>query len=472
MSFITEDFLLPSKPARELYHGHAADLPILDYHNHLSPREIARDHRFENITRAWLAGDHYKWRAMRTLGIEESYITGQAPDAEKFRKWAEAVPFTVRNPLYHWTHLELKRYFGIDALLTGQNAAEVYQKASAQLQEPGYSARGLLQQMRVEVVCTTDDPADTLEYHREAAGTPGPRMYPAFRPDAVYAVTDPGAYNAYLARLGAASGTAIRTYADLLMALENRIAFFHEQGCRLSDHGLEQLYFFESPPFDAETLFAKVRKGTALTPEQRGYFTFETLTHLCRAYHRYGWVQQFHLGSLRNANSRMLAQLGPDTGFDSIGDLPQARPLAGFLNHLDRTDQLAKTILYNLNPAWNEVFASMIGNFNDGSVAGKVQYGSGWWYNDQLDGMQRQLNALSNMGLLSRFVGMLTDSRSLLSFPRHEYFRRLLCQMIGDDIQKGLLPHDLGHLGRIVKDICYFNARDYFAFPEPNPRLS
>ncbi len=473
MSFIGDDFLLQNKPARELYHGYAANLPIIDYHNHLSPREIAADHQFANITQAWLAGDHYKWRAMRTLGIDEAFITGTAPDRDKFRKWAEAVPFTIRNPLYHWTHLELQRYFDIGQLLTGQNADIVYEAASARLQLPSHSARALLRQMRVEVVCTTDDPADTLEFHRQAARVgDGLRMYPAFRPDAAYAVADPVAYNAYLGRLEAASGFPIQRYADLLAALEGRIAFFHENGCRLSDHGLEQLYYYESAPFDAGQLFKKVRGGTALTGEEQAFFTFETLTFLCRAYHRYGWAQQFHLGALRNANSRMGAKLGRDTGFDSIGDFPQATALAGFLNHLDRTDQLAKTVLYNLNPAWNEVFASMVGNFNDGSVAGKVQFGSGWWYNDQLDGMRRQMDALSNMGLLSRFVGMLTDSRSLLSFPRHEYFRRLLCQLLGDDIQKGLLPYDLQHLGQIVRDICYFNAREFFDFPEPNPNES
>lgn len=469
MSFTGDHFLLQNKPARELYHDYAANLPVIDYHNHLSPREIAADHRFENLTRAWLAGDHYKWRAMRTLGIDEAFITGAAPDLEKFRKWAEAVPYTVRNPLYHWTHLELERYFGIGELLTPKNADAVYEAASARLQEPGYSARGLLRQMRVEVVCTTDDPADSLEFHRLAAqAADGVRMYPAFRPDAAYAVGDPTAYNAYLERLGAASGTAIKSFADLLAALENRMAFFHENGCRLSDHGLEHLHYFESPPFEAEQLFKKVRGGAPLSREEQACFAFETLTHLCRGYHRYGWVQQFHLGALRNANSRMGAKLGRDTGFDSIGDFPQAGQLAGFLNHLDRTDQLAKTVLYNLNPAWNEVFVSMIGNFNDGSVAGKVQFGSGWWYNDQLDGMRRQIDALSNMGLVSTFVGMLTDSRSLLSFPRHEYFRRLLCQMLGDDIEKGLLPNDLNHLGQIVRDICYFNAREYFEFPPLN----
>ena len=473
MSFIGEDFLLQNKPARELYHGYAANLPIIDYHNHLNPREIADDHRFGNITRAWLAGDHYKWRAMRTLGVDESFITGPAPDREKFRTWAAAVPYTVRNPLYHWTHLELQRYFGIGELLTGQNADAVYEAASARLQEPGHSARGLLQQMRVEVVCTTDDPADSLEYHQQAArGPAGLRMYPAFRPDAAYGVADPEAYKNYLERLESASGSSIGSYADLLAVLEGRIAFFHENGCRLSDHGLETLPYFEAAAWDAEQLFKKIRGGTPLTPAEQAYYTFETLTFLCRMYHRHGWVQQFHLGALRNANSRMGAQLGRDTGFDSIGDYPQARQMAGFLNHLDRSDQLAKTILYNLNPAWNEVFASMCGNFNDGSTAGKMQFGSGWWYNDQLDGMRRQLDALSNMGLLSRFVGMLTDSRSLLSFPRHEYFRRLLCQTIGEDIQMGLLPDDLKHLGQIVRDICYFNARDYFEFPEPNQRES
>lgn len=469
MSFTGDDFLLQNKPARELYHEYAASLPIIDYHNHLSPREIASDHRFENLTRAWLAGDHYKWRAMRTLGIDEAYVTGNAPDREKFRKWAEAVPYTIRNPLYHWTHLELQRYFGIGELLSPKNADAVYEAATARLQQPGHSARGLLRQMHVEVVCTTDDPADSLEYHRQAAKlSDGVRMYPAFRPDAAYAVADPVAYNAYLGRLEAAWGRPITGFADLLSVLENRIAYFHENGCRLADHGLERLYYFEPVPFDAERLFKKVRGGAPLSREEQACFSYEVLTSLCRAYHRLGWVQQFHLGALRNTNSRMLARLGRDTGFDSIGDFPQAGQLAGFLNHLDNTDQLAKTILYNLNPAWNEVFASMIGNFNDGSVAGKVQFGSGWWYNDQLDGMRRQLDALSNMGLLSRFVGMLTDSRSLLSFPRHEYFRRLLCQMLGDDIEKGLLPCDLKHLGQIVRDICYFNAREYFEFPPLN----
>ncbi|MBC2838697.1 glucuronate isomerase [Robiginitalea sp. SC105] len=465
MSFIGEDFLLETSHARKLYFDYAADLPIIDYHNHLSPEQIATDHQFENITRAWLDGDHYKWRAMRTLGIGEAFITGDAPDAEKFAKWAWAVPQTIRNPLYHWTHLELARYFGVEDLLSEKNAGAVYRQTSEQLGQPSHSARGLLNRMRVELVCTTDDPADSLEYHLQARSLKtGPRMLPAFRPDAAYGIADPSAFRTYLERLEQVTGHTIATYADLLQALDTRMDFFHEAGCRLADHGLKQLASFEAPFCDIGQLFKKVREGRTPTAEETRYFQFETLKHLCRGYHRKGWVQQFHLGALRNANSRMRRALGPDTGFDSIGDFQQASGLAGFLDQLDGTNQLAKTILYTLNPSWNEVFATMAGNFNDGSVRGKVQFGSGWWYNDQLHGMERQLDALSNMGLLSCFVGMLTDSRSLLSFPRHEYFRRLLCNLLGRDMEKGLLPQDPGLLGKTVRDICYFNAKAYFEF--------
>jgi glucuronate isomerase len=464
-SFITDNFLLETGYAEQLYHGFAKGMPIIDYHNHLSPEQIANNYQFDTITRAWLTGDHYKWRAMRTLGIDEKYITGNASDREKFLKWAGVIPYLIRNPLYHWTHLELQRYFGFGDLLSEDNGREVYLATSEQLQQESHSARGLLKRMNVEVVCTTDDPIDTLEQHQkvENEGT-ALRMLPAFRPDRAYAIEDPAAFKSYMEQLGAVSGIQITNYQDLISALRQRIAYFHKNGCRLSDHGLEQLHYFEVHKRDAESIFKKALSGIPLDSVQISYFKFETLMHLCREYHAHGWVQQFHLGALRNVNHRKLKELGPDTGFDSIGDFQQATALGRFLNLLDSTDQLSKTILYNLNPSQNEVFATMAGNFNDGSVKGKIQFGSGWWYLDQLDGMEKQLNALSNMGLLSCFVGMLTDSRSFLSFPRHEYFRRLLCNLLGKDIKKGLLPNDIPHLGTIVQDICYNNARNYFDF--------
>lgn len=463
MTFIKENFLLETQQAEELYHGYAKEMPIIDYHNHLSPGHVANEHQFKNLTEAWLTDDHYKWRAMRACGIDETYITGNASDKEKFQKWAETVPFTLRNPLYHWTHLELQRYFDIDDLLTGKNAERIFRDTEERLQEKSHSALGLLQQFNVEVICTTDDPIDDLQHHRSAAHkNTSTKMLPTFRPDKIYAVEDNSAYRTYLEKLSEVSGTQITTYQDLVTALKQRMAFFHEQGCRLSDHGLEQLYHFEMNSYDIETIFGKLMNGHSLEIEEIQYFKFETLVHLCREYHELGWVQQFHLGALRNTNKRKLAQLGPDTGFDSIGDFPQAINLAKFLNTLENTGQLGKTILYNLNPALNEVFATMVGNFNDGSVRGKMQMGSGWWYNDQLDGMEKQLDTISNMGLLSCFVGMLTDSRSFLSFPRHEYFRRLLCNILGNDIKKGLLPNDLVYIGGLVQDICYGNAKDYF----------
>tara|TARA_B100000949_G_scaffold165841_1_gene146379 strand:- start:63 stop:1469 length:1407 start_codon:yes stop_codon:yes gene_type:complete len=463
MTFIKENFLLETQQAEELYHGYAKEMPIIDYHNHLSPGHVANEHQFKNLTEAWLTDDHYKWRAMRACGIDETYITGNASDKEKFQKWAETVPFTLRNPLYHWTHLELQRYFDIDDLLTGKNAERIFRDTEERLQEKSHSALGLLQQFNVEVICTTDDPIDDLQHHRSAAQkNTSPKMLPTFRPDKIYAVEDNSAYRTHLEKLSEVSGTQITTYQDLVTALKQRMAFFHEQGCRLSDHGLEQLYHFEMNSYDIETIFGKLMNGHSLEIEEIQYFKFETLVHLCREYHELGWVQQFHLGALRNTNKRKLAQLGPDTGFDSIGDFPQAINLAKFLNTLENTGQLGKTILYNLNPALNEVFATMVGNFNDGSVRGKMQMGSGWWYNDQLDGMEKQLDTISNMGLLSCFVGMLTDSRSFLSFPRHEYFRRLLCNILGNDIKKGLLPNDLVYIGGLVQDICYGNAKDYF----------
>lgn len=461
--FIDDNFLLQNKFAKRLYHDYAKDLPIIDYHNHLSPKDIAENRVFENITKVWLDGDHYKWRAMRALGINEKYITGDASDKEKFVKWAEAVPYTVRNPLYHWTHLELKRYFDIDELLSPENAESIYEKTAAILQRPSHDTVGLLRQQKVEYVCSTDDPTDNLKHHkkiREQNKQPG--VYPTFRPDKAFAVEDRLSYMDYLEKLGAAVKKSIESYGDLLSALENRIDYFHEQGARLADHGLEQLFYFEKDDYNCENIFAQLREGKQLKSGQVAFFKFKTLLHLCKTYHKKGWTQQFHLGAIRNNNKRLLTELGPDTGFDSIGDFSQAKALNGFLNMLDRSNELTQTIVYNLNPSYNEVFATAVGNFNDGTKKGKMQWGSAWWFLDQKDGMEEQLNALSNMGILSCFVGMLTDSRSFLSFPRHEYFRRILCNLIGSDIKNGELPQDEKWLGKVVGDICYYNAKNYF----------
>ncbi|GGZ15670.1 uronate isomerase [Echinicola pacifica] len=464
--FLDENFLLQNDFAQQLYHTYAKDLPIIDYHCHLSPKDITLNRPFNNLSEIWLAGDHYKWRAMRTLGINEEYITGKSTsDKDKFLKWAETVPYTLRNPLFHWTHLELKRYFGINQLLSPDTAEEIYEEATAQLQQKSHFTRGLLEQMNVETVCSTDDPIDTLNYHIQAKREGiKPNLFPAFRPDKAYAVENQGSYLSYLNLLGQASDTEISSYKALLDALKNRVDYFHEHGGRLSDHGLEKLYYFKRGTYDCEKLMAKLLGGAKLCGEEIHYFKFETLLHLSHMYHAKGWTQQYHLGALRNTNQRMLRLLGPDTGFDSIGDFSQASAIAQFLNELDSSDQLAKTILYNLNPSDNEVLATMIGNFNDGSIRGKVQFGSGWWFLDQKDGMEKQMNALSNMGLLSCFVGMLTDSRSFLSFPRHEYFRRTLCNLIGKDVANGELPNDEEWLGKIVSDICYYNAKNYFQF--------
>jgi glucuronate isomerase len=463
--FMDENFLLNGVFAQRLYHQYAKDLPIIDYHCHLSPKDITENRQFENLTRIWLAGDHYKWRAMRTLGVDEKFITGKASDKEKFMKWAEVVPHTMRNPLYHWTHLELKRYFNIDTLLSPETGEAVYEKATALLQEPSYHTLGLLEKMKVETVCSTDDPIDDLNYHIQAKNQGiNPHLFPAFRPDKAYAVEHAESYLSYLDKLGEVSGVEVKKFSDLMEALKRRVDFFHENGGRLSDHGLEKLYYFEKGTFDIEFLFNKIRENQQLSAEEVQYFKFETLSELSKLYHAKGWTQQFHVGALRNTNERMLRILGPDTGFDSIGDFPQSVDLGRYLNYLDSTDQLAKTILYNLNPADNEVMATMIGNFNDGSIKGKVQFGSGWWFLDQKDGMEKQINTLSNMGILSCFIGMITDSRSFLSFPRHEYFRRILCNMIGNDVENGELPADEQWLGKMVSGICYYNAKEYFQF--------
>lgn len=461
--FLDEHFLLSTATSRKLYHDYAKEMPVIDYHCHLPPAQIAADTSFENITQAWLYGDHYKWRAMRTNGVHESYCTGDRSDWEKFEKWAATVPYTLRNPLYHWTHLELQRYFGVNEILNASSAASVYATCNELLKTPDYTTRNLLRKMKVALVCTTDDPADTLEHHKQLKedGFEIP-ILPAFRPDQAMNVDDPAKYNAYLQKLEQASNTSISSYQDLLAALKSRHDFFASMGCSVSDHGIEEIYADDYSDAEINNIFNKVRSGGQLTLSEIRQIKSALLVQLAIWDWEKGWVQQYHLGALRNNNSRMMRQLGPDTGWDSIGDFSQARALAKFLDRLDSQDQLAKTILYNLNPSDNELLATMIGNFNDGSVAGKVQFGSAWWFLDQKDGMVKQINALSNMGLLSRFVGMLTDSRSFLSYPRHEYFRRIVCELFGQEIENGELPNDVEWVGKVIQDICFNNAQQYF----------
>jgi len=463
--FLSEDFLLETKSGRRLYHEYAAGMPIFDYHCHLPVEEIAKDATFDNLTRIWLNGDHYKWRAMRANGVDEHYITGTASDREKFKAWAATVPKTLRNPLYHWTHLELKKPFGIDnVLLSGDNADEIYDRCTEMLQEDGFSTRGILKQMKVKVVCTTDDPLDTLQFHQQIGDDPSftIKVLPAFRPDKAMAVEDLPSYNQWLDALAVITGSDITSYNELLEALDKRHTFFHEMGCRLSDHGIEQPCAEEYHDRDIADIFIKARQNEALDTNEINTFKSALLVDLAVMDAEKGWTQQFHLGAIRNVNSRAFKVLGPDTGYDSIGDFTMAASLGRFFDRLERRDKLAKTIIYNINPRDNEMIAAMIGNFQDGSVPGKMQFGSGWWFNDQKDGMERQINALSNLGLLSRFVGMLTDSRSFLSYPRHEYFRRILCNLFGRDIENGELPADFNLVGETIKDICYRNAVDYF----------
>ncbi|MBP1740186.1 MAG: glucuronate isomerase [Deltaproteobacteria bacterium] len=463
--FLSEDFLLQTETARRLYHDFAEDMPIFDYHCHLPVSEIAEDKTFENLTQIWLKGDHYKWRAMRAAGVEERLVTGDAADEEKFEAWAATVPKTLRNPLYHWTHLELKRYFGISGkLLNPETAKDIYTECSKILQTKDFSAREILKRMNVRVVCTTDDPVDTLEHHRRIREDRSfsIKVLPAFRPDKALGVESPETFNHYVGHLETAAGVRVTDLDSFLEAIKKRHDVFHEAGCRLSDHGIECPYAENFALKEIRRIFLDVRQGRKPQAHEALQFKSAMLMELAKMDAQKGWTQQFHFGALRNVNSKAMRAIGPDTGYDSIGDFELARSLAKFLDALDKENQLAKTILYVINPRDNELMASMIGNFQDGSLRGKMQFGAAWWFNDQKEGMERQINALSNMGLLSCFVGMLTDSRSFLSYPRHEYFRRVLCNLLGTDVENGELPDDMELIGNMVKDICFQNAVQYF----------
>lgn len=462
-----EDFVLQNETARRLYFDYAKNMPIIDYHCHLPVDQIAEDYNFENITEIWLKGDHYKWRAMRTLGVEEKYITGDASDKEKFLKWAEIVPETLRNPLFHWTHLELKDPFDVKTYLNKANAEAIYEHCNALLQKPEFSAQNLLKHFNVQTVCTTDDPCDTLEFHRQLKNMDTfTEVFPAFRPDKALNIHKSEEFRTYIYQLSKVGNKEIKTLDDLLSVFEDRIGFFDKNGCDLADHGLNYIPVFDSnKQKETNNIFKKVLGGDdSITKEEVDQYMGSILFQLCQFYQEKGWVQQFHLGALRNTNTNKFEQLGPDTGFDSMGEFAQAPGLVQLLDKLEQKGKLTKTILYNLNPKDNELFATMVGNFNKGPIKGKLQYGAAWWFLDQLDGMEKQINDLSNMGILSCFVGMLTDSRSFLSYSRHDYFRRLLCNIFGKDIEAGLLPNDEKWIGGMIEDICYNNADNYFNF--------
>jgi len=462
MAFLHDDFLLQTAAARRLYHEFASGEPILDYHTHLPPQDIATNRRFNNLAEIWLEGDHYKWRAMRANGVEESYCTGDADPYDKFLAWARTVPHTLRNPLYHWTHLELKRYFDIDELLNEQTAPQIWKQANERLQSEDRTTHGILHAFKVRTICTTDDPIDDLAHHQAISRSElATRVYPTFRPDRALAVDQPSDFNPWIDQLAASSDTDIASLKDLFDALGKRHDYFHQQGCRLSDHGLSYCHADFCSDQIAAAIFDKARRGEAASPEEYGQFASHLMLYFGRLDAEKGWTKQLHLGALRNCNARLFEQLGRDIGCDSIGDWPQAQALSAYLGRLEQENVLPKTIVYNLNPADNYAIAAMVGNFQSGGVAGKMQWGSGWWFLDQWEGMQWQINALSNLGLLSRFVGMLTDSRSFLSYPRHEYFRRCLCDLLGTDVQRGAIPDDDGLLGPMIRNICHGNARDY-----------
>lgn len=463
--FMDKDFLLQTETAKELYHNHAAKMPIFDYHCHINPQEIAEDKCFENITQVWLAGDHYKWRGMRTNGIDEKYCTGDASDWEKFEKWAETVPYTLRNPLFHWTHLELKAFFGIDKVLSPATAKEIWNECNAKLQTPEYSVKNIIRMAGVHTICTTDDPIDSLEYHKQIKDDGFEvAVLPAWRPDKAMAVENTSEYNAYIDKLSVVANMEINAFADLIKALDKRHSFFHENGCRLSDHGLETAIAEDYTEEEIIQIFTDIREGQDLNEVEILKFKSAMLYEFGIMDHSRTWTQQFHIGAIRNNSTRLFKKLGADVGLDSIGDFEVAKPLSKLLDRLDIENRLCKTVIYNLNPRDNELIGTMIGNFQDGSVPGKMQFGSGWWFLDQKDGMEKQLNALSNLGLLSRFVGMLTDSRSFLSYTRHEYFRRTLCNLIGNDVENGEIPYDMELLGKMVENISFNNAKEYFNF--------
>ncbi|MCK5861304.1 MAG: glucuronate isomerase [Candidatus Hydrogenedentes bacterium] len=469
--FITDDFLLENEYARELYYKYAKPLPIVDFHCHLPPEHVSENKRFENMSQIWLAGDHYKWRLMRANGVPEYYCTGDAPDWEKFEKWAETVPHTLRNPAYHWTHLELHRPFGIrDRLFGPETARSIWEECNEKLARPKFSARGIMQQMKVALICTTDDPTDSLEAHRIASEDPKCKvsMLPTWRPDKALAIETPEIFNAWVDRLETATNMKCATFEQLIDALHHRAQFFASRGCKIADHGLEVPYAEDYTLAEVRRAFKKARSGKTLSLETVLEYKSAMLYELGLLNHKMNWAQQLHIGPIRNNSTRMFKELGPDTGFDSTGDQPFARSLARLLDHLDQSNQLARTILYTLNPASNMVLSTMAGNFQDGSVPGKIQFGSGWWFNDQLNGMEQHIEILSQTGLLSRFIGMLTDSRSFLSYPRHDYFRRLLCNIIGRDVVRGLLPSSTQHIGKMVQNICYNNAVEYFGFDLPD----
>jgi glucuronate isomerase len=469
MSLIHADFLLQSQTARNLYHRYAEQQPIFDYHTHLSAKDIAENRRFHNLFEIWLEGDHYKWRAMRTAGVPELYCTGDAEPYEKFEAWAKTVPHTLRNPLYHWTHLELARYFGIDEFLNKETAPAIWESASKRLLDEDLTAQGILRKFNVRVVCTSDDPTDSLEYHERLESSDcGTRLYPTFRPDRALRTEDAVSFNLWTDKLSRAAGCKVNNFSDFLEALRKRHQDFHDRGCRLSDHGLDVCPADECAETVAASIFDKIRAGFELTRKESAKFSSYLMLFFGQLDAQKGWVKQLHLGAYRNANQRMLATLGRDTGFDSIGDWPQVERLGTYLNKLNQTDSLPKMIIYNANPADNYAFATMIGNFQDGAVAGKVQFGGGWWFLDQKEAMEWQLNALSNCGLLASFIGMVTDSRSFMSYPRHEYFRRVLCNLLGSDVEAGQLPNDEQLVGNMVARICYGNARDYLKLPLPH----
>jgi glucuronate isomerase len=463
--FLDDNFLLHSKTAEILYHDYAKGMPIIDYHCHLPPIEIASNKQFDNLTQIWIDGDHYKMRAMRANGVAEKYITGDAPDAEKFVKWAETIPYAIRSPLYHWTHLELKRYFGINQILNSDSASEIYNSASQLLRTDQYRVQNLIKNKKVELLCTTDDPADDLNFHQEIKRQGyGVTVLPAWRPDKVLAMDNVVTFNTYLDKLSVAANITISKYSDLVDALKNRQKLFHFHGCKVSDHGVEAFYAEDFTETEIAKIFAKARAGNQVSFSDLKKYKCALLLQLAEMNHDFGWVQQFHVGPIRNTNKKMFNLLGPDKGYDSIGDKQIGSGMAFFFDQLEQRKKLSKSIVYNVNPRDNEMMATMVGNYNDGSIPGKMQYGAAWWFLDQKDGIERQLNALSNMGLLGRFVGMTTDSRSFLSYPRHEYFRRVLCNLIATDVEKHELPSDMKLLGKVVKDICYYNAKEYFKF--------